>query len=92
MTTHIIKAAEAARVFAVLLDKVRYKKQSFAIQKGKEVVAKIVPSDAEYSFSITQLNNLFKELPALGKEELLSFAKDVKRARTEIASPENPWD
>ena len=59
MTTQIIKTAEAAHIFAALLDKVRYKKQSFAIQKGKEVIAKIVPPEPEAVFPINQLNNLF---------------------------------
>ena len=44
MLTHMISATEMSRSLSDVLSKVYYQGQSFEIKRGKEVIAKLIPS------------------------------------------------
>jgi antitoxin (DNA-binding transcriptional repressor) of toxin-antitoxin stability system len=87
----VITATEASRSFSELLNQVYYRGESFEIQKGKEVFAKLVPSGPQKGARMSDLNELFASLPHLDKKDAARFAKDLKIIRKEMAPHKDPW-
>lgn len=92
MHHHTVTATEAARSLSQLVNKVLYQGQSFDIQRGKEIVARLLPpAPASTNMKIEQLNQLFSELPHLGDKENASLRKAIKQIRSKMKAPKNPW-
>lgn len=94
MHIHLVNATEAARSFSLLLNKVVEQGQIFDIQRGNEVIAKLIPVKTnDGTISAKELNNFFASLPPLEKEEWLDFASDLKKFRRKLKLlDKNPWD
>ena len=88
-----VTATEAARQFSELINRVKYKGQSFEIVRGNEVVARILPADPSSPIRGEDLNLFFANLPSLPAEDLDDFEKDLKDIRNEGGLAENSnWD
>lgn len=85
MSEHILSKAEANRSFSMILNKVHFQHQSFVIKKGKEIIAKIMPvTPSEKFFKVNKLNELFKRIPSLEKEDSKAFEKSIKKFRAHM--------
>jgi antitoxin (DNA-binding transcriptional repressor) of toxin-antitoxin stability system len=92
MSSHIISATEAGRSLSSILNKVHYRGESYEIKRGKEIIAKIIPVEHKRSgFKIEQLNEFFKNLPALEEAELACFEKDLQKIRRQVKPEKDPW-
>ena len=92
MSDEILTATEAVRRFSEILNLVRYQGKSFEIVRGKEPVARIVPSRAPRSVKVAELRKLFADLPKLDPEELESFGDDLREVRESAGAPQDRWD
>lgn len=86
-----ISATEAARGFSEVLNRVRYQGTSFEVERGNEVVARIVPAQVPAGVRVVDLNRLFARLPSLGEAEAAAFEEDLAEARRNIEPAEDPW-
>jgi antitoxin (DNA-binding transcriptional repressor) of toxin-antitoxin stability system len=71
-----ISATEAARAFADLLDRVRFRGESFVVMRRGEAVCRIAPV-GEGRPTVADLDHLLRSLPRVDAD----FARDVKEAR-----------
>jgi antitoxin (DNA-binding transcriptional repressor) of toxin-antitoxin stability system len=61
----VVSATEAARTFSELLNKVRYLGETIEIQRGRDIVARLVPPGPPKNISLSELNNFLASLPHL---------------------------
>ena len=83
-----ISATEAARSFSDLLNRVRYRGESFVIERNGEAVGELRPA-APPKFPGADLLRLMSSLPRVDEEYLVEV-EDV--ARTQPTVPDSPWD
>lgn len=89
MTT--LTATTLARNFSTYLNQVRYQGASFDVQRGTEIVARLVPSGPVRGYPIDMLPALLASLPTLGDDELAAFAQDVAQARAQLTPADDAW-
>ena len=76
-----ITVTQAARQFSDLLNRVSYQGQTFELERGNKVVARLSPVTAAVrGVPIGELNRLFAELPGL-QDDAESFAADAMAVR-----------
>ena len=83
-----ISATEAARNFSELLNRVRYRGESFVIERGGVPVGELRPV-APPRFTGADLLALFSSLPEVDREYLDTVERAV-RAQPQV--PESPWE
>ena len=83
MKREIVKATEAARSFSDLLDRVCYQGHRFDIQRGRDIVASLVPPGPRGDLPVGQLNQVFAELPRLDPDDAKAFARQIRLLRQE---------
>ena len=82
-----ISATEAARAFADLLDRVRFRGESFVVMRRGEAVCRIAPV-GEGRPTVADLDHLLRSLSRVDAD----FARDVKEARRKQPRlPRSPW-
>jgi len=92
MKKEAITATEAARSFSDLLNRVYYQGQQFDIQRGRDIVACLVPPGPKGDLPVGQLNQVFAELPRLDLDDAEAFAREIRLLRQEMRSPADAWD
>jgi antitoxin (DNA-binding transcriptional repressor) of toxin-antitoxin stability system len=88
----VVSATEAARTFSELLNKVRYLGETIEIQRGRDIVARLVPPGPFKIISMSELNSFFASLPHLAPEDAEAFAADLTKIRHEPLSPGDQWE
>ena len=83
-----ISATDAARNFSDLLNRVRYRGESFVIERNGEAVGELRPA-APAVVTGADLLRLMSSLPRVD-EEFLAEVEGV--ARTQPTIPDSPWD
>lgn len=83
-----ISATDAARNFSDLLNRVRYRGESFVIERNGEAVGELRPA-APAVFTGADLLRLMSSLPRVD-EEYLADVEDVARAQPTV--PDSPWE
>ncbi len=85
-----ITATEAARNFSDLLNRVRYRGESFTIERSGEVVAQIIAPPQTRKSTGADLSRLLAEFPLPDDE----FANDIRQIIKEqpIADLSDPWE
>ena len=73
-----ISATDAARRFSEVVNRVRYRNETFIVKRGGEPVCEIVPVRIE-SFTGRELVELLRSLPHPDKEYLDTVEKHVRR-------------
>lgn len=76
----IVKATEAVRTFSDIINRVYYKGESFDIQKGNNIVAKITPVHSADKTK-KSLKEFFEHAPILDAEDAKQFKRVVYEAR-----------
>lgn len=80
MREKTISATEAARSFSEVLNQVQYREASFSIERGKKIVARLVPAALPAGLSLAELNRLFADLPGLTPAEARKWRAERKTA------------
>jgi len=84
MKNQIVGVSEAARSFSDLIDRVLCHSQQFDIQRGRDIVACLVPPEPRTNLPVAQLNEVFAELPRLERNDREAFAQQVQLLREEM--------
>lgn len=83
-----VSATEAARNFSDLLNRVRYRGETFIIERGGEAIGELRPAAAR-GMKGNELVALLRSLPRVDED----FLKTVERAaRSQPSLPESPWE
>lgn len=80
MRDKTISATEAARSFSEVLNQVQFRDTSFSIERGKKVIARLVPAAAPEGLALADLNCLFASLPHLAPAEASKWRAENKTA------------
>jgi hypothetical protein len=91
MTRHIINATTLSRDLSRILNKVHYQGQHFEIRRGREIIAKIIPTEARQR-QVRGLQALLASLPHLDEDDIENFFNDLNKVRKNMPHEENPWD
>jgi hypothetical protein len=94
MASYIISAAEAARSFPALLERVRRERISVTIERDGDVMACLEPAAPPEGPIGSELDRLLAEasFPHLGADEAAAFEADIAAARQELAESRRTWD
>lgn len=85
--TRRISSTEASRNFSELMNRVRYRGESFVIERGGEPICEIHPA-AVPRFTGADLAALLRSLPPVD-EDYLNLVEELARAQPLL--PESPW-
>jgi vacuolar-type H+-ATPase subunit B/Vma2 len=91
MSVVALTVTEFSRGLSDFLSQVQYQGQSLDIQRGKRVVARVLPAVASSGFPIDQLDDLLANGPQLKGSERLAMAADVRAVRSGLKSKSDPW-
>jgi prevent-host-death family protein len=73
-----ITATRAVREFSELLNEIRYKSQSYIVERNGKPIARLVPvSELKEGKRLKELKNLLSSLPSCG-DDLEAFAADLE--------------
>jgi antitoxin (DNA-binding transcriptional repressor) of toxin-antitoxin stability system len=86
-----ITATELARNLSDILNRVRYRGESFIVERSGEVIAELKPSPARRAFTVGDFVEFWKTVPKPDPE----FWNDVEQAHREMNQPlpePSAWD
>jgi antitoxin (DNA-binding transcriptional repressor) of toxin-antitoxin stability system len=87
-----ISATHAALNFSDLINRVRYQGASFEIERGNEIIAKIIPAVPPATLSIAGLDEQWAQLPHLDPEDAVLFEASLDDIRQTATLPDSLWD
>lgn len=91
MSVIALTVTEFSRSLSDFLSQVQYQGQSLEIQRGKRVIARVLPAVASSGFPIDQLDDVLAKGPQLTAFERLALAEDIRSVRTGLKSKSDPW-
>ena len=91
MSVVALTVTEFSRGLSNFLSQVQYQGQSLDIQRGKRVVARVLPAMASSGFPINQLDEVLAKGPQLKTSERLAMAEDVRAVRASLKAKADPW-
>jgi hypothetical protein len=83
-----VSATEAARNFSELLNRVRYRRQSFLVERGGRAVCEIRPAYEATGFNGADLVRLLKSLPKPAEAYLDAVEEAIER---QPSAEETDW-
>jgi prevent-host-death family protein len=83
----VISATDLARQLGDVLGRVRYRGESFVIQRNGVVIARLLPAAPDRRATLAEA---FRRWRAAGKPEP-EFAETLERVAAADRVPENPW-
>lgn len=91
----IIRATEFVRSFSDIMNRVYYKGESFDVQKGNHIVARITPANTTIKPTKT-LKEFLEHAPILDPEDVDDYIKIVQEVRSstkqDIKKLVEKWD
>ena len=91
MSVVALTVTEFSRGLSDFLSQVQYQGQSLDIQRGKRVIARVLPAVASNGFPIDQLDDALAKGPQLETSERLAMAEDVRSVRAGLKTRADPW-
>ena len=91
MSVVALTVTEFSRGLSGFLSQVQYQGQSLDIQRGKRIVARVLPAVASSGFPIDQLDDVLAKGPQLKVSERLAMTEDVRSVRTSLKTKSDPW-
>jgi prevent-host-death family protein len=82
-----VSATELARRLGDYLARVRYRRESFVVEKNGKAVARVVPAQAQPPVTLSQALALW--CAAAPRDP--GFADDLEKVGNADTPPENPW-
>jgi hypothetical protein len=86
-----VTVTEFSRGLSDFLSQVQYQGQSLDIQRGKRVIARVLPAVAAEGFPLDRLDDFLAKGPQLSAAERQSMAKDVLAVRAKLVARDDPW-
>jgi antitoxin (DNA-binding transcriptional repressor) of toxin-antitoxin stability system len=87
MTTHV-SATEAVRTFSDLLNRIRYRREEFVVERAGEPVCRMTPAAPTSRLTLRELASVLREI----QNADTGYASDVRRAvRSQGRLPRSPW-
>ncbi len=86
-----LTVTEFSRGLSDFLSQVQYQGQSLDIQRGKRVVARVLPAVASTGFPIDRLDELLAKGPQLTTAERQAMVADVRAQRAKLTARDDPW-
>ena len=77
----VLTVTEFSRGLSDFLNQVQYQGQSLDIQRGKQVVARVLPAVASEGFALDRLDDFLVRGPQLSASERQAMAGDLGAAR-----------
>ena len=95
MSIYAITVTEFSRSLSDFLSQVQYQGQSLEIQRGKRVIARVLPAAASAGFPVDRLDELLAQGPQLSTAERAAMAGDLSAQRARLANlapdARDPW-
>ena len=91
MSTIPLTVTEFSRGLSNFLNQVQYQGQTLDIQRGKKLVARVLPAGAPNGFPIDLLDNLLAQGPQLSTSERRAMAEDLGAVRASLSNGNDPW-
>lgn len=86
-----ITVTEFSRNLSDFLSQVQYQGQSLDIQRGKRVIARVLPAVAGDGFALDRLDDFLAGGPQLSSAERQVMVSDVNAVRAQLTTPGDPW-
>jgi hypothetical protein len=86
-----LTVTEFSRGLSDFLNQVQYRGQTLDIQRGKKVVARVLPVGAPDGFPLTQLDELLAKGPQLSATERRALVSDLSAVRSGLEGRGDPW-
>ena len=87
----MLTVTEFSRGLSDFLNQVQYQGQSLDIQRGKRVVARVLPAVASDGFPLDRLDDFLAKGPQLSAFERQAMASDLGAVRAQLTAPSDPW-
>ncbi len=91
MSVVALTVTEFSRGLSDFLSQVQYQGQSLDIQRGKRVIARVLPAVASSGFPIDQLDDALAKGPQLNVSERSAMAQDVRSVHANLKTKSDPW-
>lgn len=91
MTVLSLTVTEFSRGLSDFLSQVQYQGQSLDIQRGKRVVARVLPAVSSSGFPIDKLDDFLAKGAQLTDSERQALADDLQRQRAQLKPRSDPW-
>ena len=91
MAPQKITVTEFSKGLSDFLNLVQYRGFVFDIERGKRVVAQIIPVAPMDGFPLTQLADLLQSVPSITASDRLNFARDLSSVRGSLKTKTDPW-
>lgn len=91
MTVLSLTVTEFSRGLSDFLSQVQYQGQSLDIQRGKRVVARVLPAVSSSGFPIDKLDDFLAKGPQLTDAERQALAGDLQLQRAQLKPRSDPW-
>ena len=91
MRDKTISATEAARSFSEVLNQVQYRDRSFSIERGRKIIARLVPPALPAGLALADLNRLFADLPHLDPTEAGRWRAELRTMRRARRPQTRKW-
>ncbi len=76
-----ITVTDAVKSFSDIVGRVYYKRETFDIKKGANIVARLSPVGIAAGLKVKDLNTFFLDSPRLAEEDIEAFEKDAGALR-----------
>lgn len=86
-----LTVTEFSRGLSDFLNQVQYRGQSLDIQRGKKVVARVLPAAAADGYPLAQLDKLLAKGPQLSAAERRALVNDLGAVRAGLLGRGDPW-
>ena len=91
MKAVILTVTEFSRGLSDFLNQVQYQGQSLDIQRGKRVVARVLPAAPSEGFALDRLDDFLARGPQLSASERQAMAADLGAVRAQLSTAGDPW-
>ena len=91
MSVVALTVTEFSRGLSDFLSQVQYQGQSLEIQRGKRVVARVLPAVASTGFPLDRLDELLAKGPQLTAAERTAMVADVNSQRSRLIARDDAW-
>lgn len=91
MSVIALTVTEFSRGLSNFLSQVQYQGQTLDIQRGKKIVARVLPAGNADGFPIDRLDDMLAKGPQLSASERLAMAEDVSAVRANLVTKDDPW-
>lgn len=91
MSVIALTVTEFARGLSNFLNQVQYQGKTLDIQRGKIIVARVLPAGTTDGFPIDRLDAMLAKGPQLSASERLAMAEDLGAARASLTTRDDPW-